>query len=93
MFIRIITIDLLIPGAQSLKDKRQVLRSLITRLRQKFNVSVAETAHQDEWQRAELGIACLANQPAPLESIRQQVIRLIEAEYPVEMTKIEVNDY
>jgi uncharacterized protein YlxP (DUF503 family) len=93
MYIRIIQINLLIPGAQSLKDKRQVLRSLITRLRQKFNISIAETAFQDEWQHAELGIAYLSNQMAVLESIQQELLKLIEREYPVEMTGIEINDY
>ena len=56
MIIGLLTLDLHFPGARSLKDKRQALRSLMTRLRNDFNVSVAEVEHQDLWQRARLAV-------------------------------------
>jgi len=56
MVIGLLTLELHFPGARSLKDKRQVLRRLKDRVRA-LNVSVAEVAHQDLWQRARLGIA------------------------------------
>ena len=58
MVIGVITWELHLAGCQSLKDKRRVLKSLKDRLHDRFNVSVAETAHHDLWQRAEL--ACCA---------------------------------
>jgi uncharacterized protein YlxP (DUF503 family) len=56
LVIGLLTLDLHFPGARSLKDKRHVLRSLETRLRNRFNVSVAEVEHQDLWQRARLAV-------------------------------------
>ena len=53
---RALTLELHFPGARSLKDKRQALRSLETRLRNRFNVAVAEVEHQDLWQRARLAV-------------------------------------
>lgn len=53
MVVGLLTVELFIPGAQSLKEKRMVLRRIKDRL-QKFNVSVAEVEHQDLWQRAGL---------------------------------------
>jgi len=50
-------VDLHIPGASSLKAKRQVVKSLKDRMRNRFNVSVAEVGQQDKWQRATLLIA------------------------------------
>ena len=56
MPIAYLTIELRIEGAHSLKDKRQVLRSLKDRLRNSFNISIAETDVTDLWQRATLGV-------------------------------------
>lgn len=57
MRVGVLKIDLHISSAGSLKDKRQILRSLKDRLMARFNVSVAEVGAQDLWQRAEIGIA------------------------------------
>ena len=59
MVIGLLSIELHLPGARSLKDKRMVLRSVKDRLK-KFNVSVSETEHQDLWQRAELGVVTVS---------------------------------
>jgi uncharacterized protein YlxP (DUF503 family) len=68
MVIGLLTLDLHFPGARSLKDKRQALRSLETRLRNKFNVSVAEVEHQDLWQRARLAIVSVNTDHGHLDS-------------------------
>jgi uncharacterized protein len=59
MVIGLLTVEMHLPGARSLKDKRMVLRSVKDRIR-KFNVAVSETAHHDLWQRAELGIVTIS---------------------------------
>ncbi len=59
MVIAVLSVELYIPHAQSLKDKRMVLRSIKDRLK-KFNVAVAEVEHQDAWQRAGLGIVAIS---------------------------------
>jgi uncharacterized protein YlxP (DUF503 family) len=61
MVVGILRLTLYVPGASSLKDKRQVLRKVIDRLRARFNVSVAEVADNDIWQRAVVGIAAISN--------------------------------
>ncbi len=55
MPVGLLTLELHIPDAQSLKDKRQVLRSLKDKLRRQFNVAVAELDHHDVWQRSVVG--------------------------------------
>ena len=67
MPIGLLTLEIHIPDAHSLKDKRQVLRSLKDRLRARFNVAVAELDHQDTWQRAQVGVVSLSNDAAHLE--------------------------
>ena len=73
------TVELLIPESHSLKEKRQVLQSLKTRLRDKFNVSVAEVGEQDLWQKAILGLACVANESAHVNQVLDQAVNLIQA--------------
>lgn len=71
--------ELHLPGSQSLKDKRQILKSLKDRLHNRFNVSVAETAHQDLWQRAELAAAVVSNERRHAENVLREVDQLIAA--------------
>lgn len=61
MQVGVCKIRLHIPNSRSLKDKRQVLQSVITRVSNKYNVSIAEVEDQDRWQLATLGIVCLSN--------------------------------
>jgi uncharacterized protein YlxP (DUF503 family) len=66
--VGLLTLDLHFPGARSLKDKRQALRSLETRLRNRFNVAVAEVEHQDLWQRSRLAVVSVNTDHVHLES-------------------------
>ena len=68
MVIGLLTLDLHFPGARSLKDKRQALRSLETRIRNRHNVSLAEVEHQDLWQRARLAVVAVNTDLGHLES-------------------------
>ena len=73
MVIGLLLLDLHFPGARSLKDKRQALRSLETRLKNRFNVSVAEVEHQDLWQRSILAVVGVNTDHGHLESTLQHV--------------------
>lgn len=73
MGIGLLTLDLHFPGARSLKDKRQALRSLETRIRNRFNVAVAEVEHQDLWQRARLAVVSVNTDHVHLETTLQGV--------------------
>lgn len=61
MFIGSLTLDLHLPEAHSLKDKRSVLKSVLQRLRNEFNVATAEVGEQDRWQLARLGVVCVSS--------------------------------
>ena len=74
MPLGVLTLEIQLPYAHSLKDKRSVVQSLRNRLRARFNVAVAELDHQDVWQRATLGVASISNSQPLLESLLQQVL-------------------
>jgi uncharacterized protein YlxP (DUF503 family) len=74
MPVGLLTLELHIADAQSLKDKRQVLRSLKDRLRAHFNVAVAELDFEDTWQRSVIGVVTLANEEHHVEKALQKVL-------------------
>ena len=67
MPIGLLTLEIHISDARSLKDKRQVLRSLKDRLRARYNVAVAELDHQDVWQRSRVGVVSISGDGKHLE--------------------------
>jgi uncharacterized protein YlxP (DUF503 family) len=77
MFVGIARFELFIPSSGSLKDKRQVLRSVTNSLRKRFVVAIAEIDHQDLWQRTALGVACVAGSPGHCRQVLQEVERSI----------------
>ncbi|MEQ1856930.1 MAG: DUF503 domain-containing protein [Longimicrobiales bacterium] len=79
MVVASLTWELALPGCSSLKEKRSVIRSLRDKLRDKFNVSVAETGLQDVHARAEITIALVASDGTFAESVFQQADHLVEA--------------
>ena len=78
MIIGLSTWDLHLPGCHSLKEKRGVLKPLTTALRRSLNVSVAETDHQDLWQRAEIACAVVGTARPVVEGILRSADRVIE---------------
>ena len=73
MPIGLLTLEIHIPDARSLKDKRQVIRSLKDRLRANFNVAVAELDHQDLWQRSRVGVVSISGDGRHLEECLQAI--------------------
>ncbi len=69
--------EVLVGDAQSLKDKRQVVKSVLDASRHRFGVSAAEIAHQDLWQRAGLGFAAVASSAAHATDIIDSVDRFL----------------
>ncbi|GAE36073.1 DUF503 domain-containing protein [Halalkalibacter akibai] len=90
MIIGFVRCELLIYDAQSLKEKRSVLKSIQTRLKQRFNISVAETDHHDVWQRTELTMVTVSNDRAVCERELQKALTLIDSQPEAERT---VTDY
>ena len=85
MVIGLLQLNLRIPESQSLKAKRQVLLGLKTRLRQRFNVSVSETDHQDKWQRAGLAVACVGNDRSGVNQCLSHLVESVERERDLEL--------
>ena len=87
--VALLHVELHIPYAQSLKDKRMVLRSIKDRLR-KFNVAVAEVAHLDVWQRAGLGIVAISTTAEHVDRELAAVADEIERTEPGLVTRTEL---
>ncbi|TAJ08233.1 MAG: DUF503 domain-containing protein [Nitrospirae bacterium] len=90
MIVGLCTVELYIPDAHSLKAKRQVLLSLKDRLRDKFNVSVAEVDEQDLWQKAVLGIVCVANEGKHVNQVLDQAVNVIRSVPLVELVQVRI---
>jgi uncharacterized protein len=88
MVIGLLTLDLHIPDAHSLKDKRHALRGLETRLRERFNVAVAEVEHQDLWQRARLAVVSVNSDAAHLDATLQAAVAEAEQARLVELLDV-----
>ena len=76
--IGFLSLELQIPHAQSLKEKRRAVKSLKDRIRSRFNVSAAEIDCLDKWQLAVIGICMISNERAAVEGQLQQVLNLAE---------------
>jgi uncharacterized protein len=70
--------DLRIPGSRSLKQKRHVITSLTSAIRQRFPVSVAEVEHQDLWQRAAIAVAAVGADQHHLRRVMHEVEKLVD---------------
>ncbi|MGD8414805.1 MAG: DUF503 domain-containing protein [Candidatus Latescibacterota bacterium] len=89
MILKLLTVDLIIPGCSSLKEKRYALSSLKKRLRNKFNVSVAEVDHHDKWQRCELAIVTASKDRRTADSQCDKVLRFVEGDHRVEIVDVQ----
>lgn len=77
MFIGVGRFDLFLPASGSLKDKRQVLRSVTQSIQKRFNVAIAEVDHLDKWQRSALGVSCVAGSIGHCQKVLQEVEKAI----------------
>jgi uncharacterized protein YlxP (DUF503 family) len=84
---------LLIHEPNSLKEKRHIVKSIIERLKSRFNVSVAETGLNDIWRSAEIGIACVSNDRLHIDSTLSSVINFIENDGRIEIVELNTDVY
>ncbi len=90
MIIGILTVKLAIPGANSLKDKRQVIKSMLEGIRRKFNVSAAEVGDNDVWRRATIGVACISNDRGLANRIMDKVVDFAESNPVISLVSVEL---
>ena len=75
-------IKLHLPNTQSLKDKRRIVKPIISRLQNQYNVSVAEVENQELWQLATLGVACVSNHNHQVDETLSKLVNFIAQNYP-----------
>jgi uncharacterized protein YlxP (DUF503 family) len=94
MHVSVCQIKLRLPENHSLKGKRQVIKSIITRLKNRFNVSVAEVDNQNLWQLATLGIACVSNHRNHADETLSNAVKFVVQNYPdVELLSSEIETF
>jgi len=90
--VGLLQLDLVVNDAQSLKEKRAKLQSLKDRIRQQFKVAVAETDHQDLWQRTRLSIVSLANERRPVTAVLSRILEYIKQQPQFTLLDFEMED-
>ena len=90
MLIVAAMITLVIPGNDSLKGKRRVVKSLIEKVRHKFDAAVAEVGDNDLWQKAKIGVALVGNDSQLLNTRLQQIMKFMENQHLVEIIDSQV---
>ncbi len=80
MTVGMLLLRLRLPENQSLKGKRGVIKSLIARLQNRYNVAAAEVGENDRWQAAEIGVACVSNSAPHARQVLENVVAFVERE-------------
>ncbi len=89
MIVKTLELDIYIPESNSLKDKRRVVKSLISRCRQKFNVSISEIDRLDDPRHTIIGLAIVTNTNSYGSQVLDKCLDFIEDEYRLEIITIE----
>ena len=86
MIIGTLELELRFPQPQSLKEKRTILKSLVTRIRNQFNVAIAEVDGMDLWQASSLVVAAVGKETKQINEILDHVTNFIQSLHDVEIT-------
>lgn len=87
MFVAVLRFELFVPESASLKSKRMVLNSIKQRIRNKFNVSVAEIDNNDKWQRISLGVSMISNERKFIEKAMSEIVKMMDNDNRIEILK------
>jgi len=88
--IGVCQVDLLIPGNASLKGKRKVLRKIIDRVKNRYNISISEVGDNDLWQRSQIGLSVVGNDSRHINSSLDKIIDFIEGMNVAEILNSEI---
>ncbi len=89
MIVGIMRINVLLRNIHSLKQKRQVVKSIKQKLTNRYNVSIIESNHQELWQNLEISIAMLSNKKLIIEKVFNEIENIFYVEYALNITKID----
>jgi uncharacterized protein YlxP (DUF503 family) len=87
VFVLVLQVEAHLPASQSLKDKRQILRSVLDTARRRYSVAAAEVGFQDLWQRTELGFATVSGSAAHATEVMDDVERLVWSQAGLEVVR------
>lgn len=90
MIVAVARLILIIHDNDSLKGKRKVVKSLIEKVRHRFDASIAEVEDHDKWQKAQLGVALVGNDAKLLEARLQQIMQFVENQHLAEIIDSQV---
>lgn len=90
MFIAAVRLELSIPHANSLKEKRMLISSLMDRVRHRFGAAVAEVGEQDIWQRSVVGIALVSGEAGHVRDMAHKVTGFVESHWAGEVCAVDV---
>ena len=90
MHIGTLTIVLRLHDTESLKDKRQIIKSVVETTRQKFNISIAEVDDLDSWRRATLGVAFVSNDSQHVNRVLDKVLDTLESNPLLDVGEVEM---
>ncbi|MBI4744417.1 MAG: DUF503 domain-containing protein [Actinobacteria bacterium] len=93
MIIGSAEMELFLPEANSLKDKRQIVKSITSKIRNKFNVSVAEIDYNDLWQRALIGISCVSDSDYQARKILTTIEKTVESLNKATIISFRINTF
>ncbi|MCK5078127.1 MAG: DUF503 domain-containing protein [Calditrichia bacterium] len=85
MTIGALRVEILIPGVRSLKEKRKVIRSLKDKIKNKFNVSIAEVDYSEKWQRSMIGVVQVGNDMKYIEKNLNSIYQLLIGNYNIQV--------
>ncbi len=88
MFVGICRLELVLMESNSLKEKRQVVRSIVERLQHRYNISIAETGQHESLRRAEIGLAAVSNETVYLEKLMGKVVNFVDQDTRVQIVNI-----
>lgn len=89
MIVGVARVEVHLPRAQSLKDKRSALKSVRDQLRNRFNVAVAEVEPNELWQRAVLGLASVGEDRSSVEGMMREVLAWLRSSHLIAIVRIE----
>ena len=91
MLVGTLCVQVYIPGATSLKDKRRIVKGMIAKVQNRFNVSIAELDSEDLWRRATIGIAMIGDSQEHIERQLQLVLNFLDAEVRWEVVQVHLD--
>ena len=92
MPVKSVLVNLYLPRSHSLKNKRSIVKSIIKKIRNHYNASIAEINGLDKWQSAGIGISIISNDPIIIDKMHDDILTFIEKSYP-DVQVLEVQDY